>query len=150
MNKAFALHDQLVADLKAAIGPSAFASQCVLQPFPSYFAEISTAKGGNVLGLDSVTKNSIQWLGTVAYPDSANEDLIRSKLSAYASNLEAFATSRNGNVAWRYINYSDKTQNPLKSYGTANVNFIKTVAAKYDPGRVFQTQVPGSFKISAI
>lgn len=148
INKAISLHDELVTSLKSAIGATAFASQCVLQPIPSYFGAIGATKGGSVLGLDFVKTNSIQWLGTVAFPDVANYNVVQAKLSAYSASLESFAKSRKGNVAWRYINYSDKTQNPLRSYGAANFNFMQKVAAKYDPNRVFQRQVPGSFKLS--
>jgi hypothetical protein len=150
INKAFSLHDQLVDSLKSAIDATAFATQCVLQPIPSYFGAIGKSKGGNVLGLDSVDKNAIQWLGTVTFPDVAHQKVVQDNLAAYSASLESFAKSMNGDIAWRYINYADKTQNPLKSYGPANVNFMQSVAAKYDPGCVFQRQVPGSFKISAI
>ncbi|KIW80157.1 hypothetical protein Z517_06772 [Fonsecaea pedrosoi CBS 271.37] len=149
-NKALALHDELVARLKSTLGADKFNSQCVLQPLPSLFAEIGARQGGNVLGLDSVNRNSILWVGSVGFQNAAYQQAAHDAVSAYARNLESYAQSRNGNVAFRYINYADKDQNPLKSYGSTNVNFIKRVATKYDPTGVFQKQVPGSFKVSAI
>lgn len=49
-----------------------------------------------------------------------------------------------------YLNYADKTQDPLSSYGPKNVKKMKDAARKYDPKGVFQKLVPGGFKISAV
>ena len=143
------LHDEFVADLKKRLGTdSGFSTQCVLQPIPALFGEIGAAKGGNMLGLDAVDTNSILWLGTVAYQDPAHDKVAHKRLDHYHKKLEKFVRKQKGEVQWRYINYSDKTQNPLKAYGKENLAFMKKVAAKYDPKRVFQKQVPGSFKVS--
>jgi FAD/FMN-containing dehydrogenase len=148
VKKAQELHDEFVDDLKKTLGESGFSTQCVLQPIPALFGEIGAAKGGNMLGLDSVDTNSILWLGTVAYQDPAHDKKAHQKLKDYYKKLEKFARRQKGDVDWRYINYSDKTQDPLKSYGKDNLAFMKKVAAKYDPKSVFQKQVPGSFKVS--
>uniref|UniRef100_A0A8H7K335 FAD-binding PCMH-type domain-containing protein n=1 Tax=Bionectria ochroleuca TaxID=29856 RepID=A0A8H7K335_BIOOC len=150
LKKAMALHDSLAADLKTTLGPAAFSTQCVLQPIPSFFGTIGARKGGNMLGLDAVKTNSILWLGTVAYKDPDNDKVTYKKLEKSFRELEKFAKSRNGNVEWLYINYADKTQNPLKSYGKANLDFMKNVAGTYDPKGVFQEQMPGSFKLSKV
>lgn len=90
------------------------------------------------------------WLGTVAYEDAAHDEIAHQKLEAYETALETFAREKDADVAWRYVNYCDKTENPLKSYGPENVDFIKQVAAKYDPEDLFQKEMPGSFKISQL
>lgn len=148
VNKAIELHEQLVADMKAVAGDDGFSSQCVLQPIPGYFGEIGARKGGNMLGLDAVKTNSVLWLGTVAYDDASLDVDAHEKLAKYSQELEKFAKERKADVPWRYINYSDKTQNPLRSYGPKNLEFMKQVSRKYDPQQVFQKQQPGSHKIS--
>jgi FAD/FMN-containing dehydrogenase len=150
VKKSMELHEEMVAELGSAIGADVFTSQNVLQPIPSFYGDIGQAKGGNMLGLDRLKDNAVLWLGTVAYDDAAFDRVAYEKLEAYKSKLERFAKERKADVPWRYINYSDKTQNPLKSYGPANTKFMKDVAAKYDPTGVFQKQMPGSFKISSI
>ncbi len=55
-----------------------------------------------------------------------------------------------GLLEWRYLNYADKSQDPLASYGAANIKFLKHVAGEYDPEQVFQKLCPGGFKISAV
>lgn len=47
-----------------------------------------------------------------------------------------------------YINYAGPNQDPLCGYGADNAGFIKETAQKYDPNGVFQTLMPGGFKIS--
>ncbi|KAH8807862.1 hypothetical protein F5884DRAFT_881399 [Xylogone sp. PMI_703] len=148
INEALALHDQVVADLTESMTATGFATQSIFQPIPAYFAQNSVHQGGNVLGLDSVKTNSIIWLGSVAYPDKAHDQVVHNRVSEWTASIESYARSRNGHVSWRYVNYADSTQDPLKSYGAANFDFIRKVAAKYDPSAVFQRQVPSGFKIS--
>ncbi|ORY11128.1 hypothetical protein BCR34DRAFT_445770, partial [Clohesyomyces aquaticus] len=50
-------------------------------------------------------------------------------------------------LPWVYVNYADKSQQPLATYGRENVENMKTAAAKYDPGQAFQKLCPGGFKI---
>lgn len=149
INKAAALHDELVKELLAVFPADDFNTQCVFQPIPTYFAtERSVPAGGNMLGLENVKQNAILWLGTVAVKTAAEEAIARPKVAAWSAAIEAYAASLGGDVPFRYLNYADPTQDPLKSYGATNDAFIKKVAAKYDPQAVFQTKVPGGFKIS--
>lgn len=150
VKKTMCLHEKMIAELTSAIGATAFSSRDVLQPVPSFFGEIGAQKGGNVLGLDKVKDNAILWLATVAYKHAADDQVAHEKLEAYKTALEEYARKKDADVAWRYINYCDKTQNFLKSYGQDNIDFMKQVAAKFDPEGVFQKHMPGSFKISEI
>lgn len=53
-------------------------------------------------------------------------------------------------VKFRYLNYSDVSDDPLATYGDDNVKRMREVAKKYDPTGIFQTRVPGGFKISKV
>lgn len=46
-----------------------------------------------------------------------------------------------------YLNYALQAQDPIASYGTANVQRLESIAAVYDPSQVFQRLVPGGFKL---
>jgi len=148
VKKVAELHDDLVEDLKSLLPPGDFTTQCLFQPLPAYFAQRSVDQGGNVLGLDSVQDNSLLWLGTAAVKTEGHQAIVEEKMASFADAIETFAKQRGGNVAWRYLNYADASQRPLTSYGAANVNFMKKVAARYDPEGVFQRKVPGGFKVS--
>lgn len=47
-----------------------------------------------------------------------------------------------------YLNFALASQKPFCSYGAENVAFLRKTAKEYDPDGVFQTLVPGGFKIS--
>lgn len=79
--------------------------------------------------------------------DSAEDDDLFQRLCEEASaELSDYAKSIGKFNEYIYLNYADKTQNPLRGYGDENVEYIKEVAARYDPEGVFQTPVPGGFK----
>jgi len=103
-----------------------------------------------MMGLDQVEGNALLWsiIGSTQTP--AEHAIMREKLLAFVSGVEAFAMSEDLNIDWRYLNYVDSTQDPLKSYGQKNVDFMREVAAKYDPSGMFQKKVVSGWKISQV
>ncbi|KAF4617071.1 hypothetical protein G7Y89_g15078 [Cudoniella acicularis] len=150
IKKAGEMHDELVDELKGLIPAGNFTTQCLFQPIPTLFAEHSVQRGGNMLGLDKVKENALLWLITGATETPEQQTIMQNKLTAFSATLEKFAESNGLHVNWRYLNYVDKTQNPLKSYGPDNINFIRKVAAKYDPSGMFQMKVVSGWKISNV
>lgn len=63
--------------------------------------------------------------------------------------MTRYARNTRADNEYLYLNYADGSQNPLRGYGDENLNLIRCVAEKYDPTGVFQTQVPGGYKITA-
>ncbi|GJC97911.1 hypothetical protein ColKHC_06737 [Colletotrichum higginsianum] len=107
--------------------------------------------GGNVLGLEkTLTQNSIIYNAIVKVQTVEQEALARTRLAALVANLEAFADLNDASTPWRFLNYVNPAQDPIKSYGEENVKFLKEVAAKYDPQGIFQTRVSGGFKLSRV
>ncbi|KAI3392229.1 hypothetical protein diail_5984 [Diaporthe ilicicola] len=151
--KAAELHEGLVEKLKALIPDGDFVTQCVFQPFPRLFGQISAKAGGNTTGIDRQPYDGLLWLA-VAQVRTAEQDKVAYELVRdCASSVREFAAAIDGgagNLPWTYLNYADKTQDPLSSYGWDNVVKMKEVAARYDPGQVFQTLSPGGFKLSAV
>lgn len=144
------LHDDVVEELKSLIPNDHFSTQCIFQPWPKLFAEHSIRRGGNVLGLDKVKENSLLW-AVVGSTDTTGEyTIMRDKLTAYSATLEAYGEEKGLSVDWRYLNYVDETQDPLKSYGQDNIEFMRKVAARYDPSGVFQNKVVSGWKLSKV
>ena len=73
---------------------------------------------------------------------AAGSELIR-RISEYAESVNAANP-------YLYLNYADITQDPLASYGVKAVEKMKAAAKRHDPAGVFQTLVPGGFKISHV
>lgn len=103
------------------------------------------------MGMDRHKTNGILFLAVVMAQTAEQEAFSRPKVQAWIKDVQEFAaTIEGGNLEWTYLNYADKSQNPLGSYGTENIKKMKDAAAKYDPEQVFQNLVPGGFKISDV
>jgi hypothetical protein len=144
------MHDELVNELKSLIPAGNFTTQCLFQPMPTLFASHSLERGGNMLGLDKLKENALLWLITGSTETPEQDAIMREKLTAFSATLEAFSKARDINIDWQYLNYVDQTQNPLSSYGKQNINFIREVAARYDPYGMFQKKVVSGWKISKV
>lgn len=69
---------------------------------------------------------------------------------ALIAEIAAFAKSRGKHHPYVYLPYAYRDQQPLESYGAANMDRIRAAARKYDPEGVFQSMVPGGFKITRV
>ncbi|KAK1750379.1 hypothetical protein QBC47DRAFT_331922 [Echria macrotheca] len=151
LTKVSELHDGVVADLHAFIPESDFITQCVLQPLPRLFAERSVAAGGNMLGIENHAHDGILLLMVAMVKKEEQHAFAYAKVKRWTEQIREFAaTVEDSLLEWTYLNYADKSQDPLSSYGEENVKTIKEVAAKYDPNGVFQTLCPGGFKVSHV
>lgn len=117
---------------------------------PTLLFDHSAARGGNVLGMEGLGKNALLFQMQHMVRTAAEEAAARARLVALRDALKAYARAEGLDVAWEYLGYADGSQDPLGSYGADNVRFLREVAARYDPDRVFQTRVPGGFKISRV
>lgn len=70
--------------------------------------------------------------------------------AAYATiaEIKAKSVATGTDNPFIYLNYAGEFQDPLGSYGKANVAKIAALSAKYDPKGVFQKLVPGGYKIA--
>lgn len=142
------MHDELVEELKRVMPAGNFSTQCLFQPVPTLFTKHSIQRGGNVLGLDDVKHNALLWLITGTTLTVDQEKIMRNKLTKFSADLDLYAKSLDLKINWQYLNYVDQTQNPLKSYGQKNIDFLRKVAAKYDPTQFFQKKVVSGWKLS--
>lgn len=126
-----------------------FQAQMNFQHLPKFYGR--AIRGGNVLGLDSaLTDNSVLWVNIVNVQTADQEAIARLLTNTLRAELEDFAISQDSSVRFRYLNYAEPSQNPLGGYGVDNTQYIRDVVAKYDPKGLFQTRVPGGFKISRV
>ena len=85
----------------------------------------------------------------VTWADEADDEVIISSVTDLFAKFDAFAAARGGLDPFVYLNYAYSTQEPIQSYGAANVKKLQAVSRKYDPSGVFQKLVPGGFKLFA-
>ncbi|KAL3461183.1 hypothetical protein BJX64DRAFT_300202 [Aspergillus heterothallicus] len=125
-----------------------FAPVVIVQPWVPLFWKDSEERGGNVLGLERFSQNMIKVLWDFSWDSAADDDLFYELAESAQAEIDEYTKSTGAYTDFIYLNYADGTQNPLRGYGPENVAFIAQVANKYDPDGVFQTLVPGGFKIS--
>ncbi|KAK9413970.1 hypothetical protein SUNI508_11422 [Seiridium unicorne] len=149
--KASELHDQLVEELKETVPDGNFITQCLFQPLPTLFAENSSSAGGNIMGVEQHSHDGLIFLAAAMLSTADQEALAYPKVKSWVETVKKYAaTIDGGNLEWTYLNYADKSQDPLRSYGEENVRMMKAVSAKYDPQQVFQKLCPGGFKTSSV
>lgn len=145
------LHAELVESLKRSFGAEHFTSMMFFQPIPSYFGHIAKQRGGNMLGLENLEHNAILWtIGVTVDSGEAALAIVQAEVNAMSAKVRQFSELVKGEMDFIYLNYADASQDPIGSYGPENVQYLRHVAAKYDPTGVFQTRVPGGFKLGDV
>ncbi|KAL4994336.1 FAD-binding domain-containing protein [Aspergillus recurvatus] len=149
--KAAELHEGLVAELKSFIAEGDFITQCLLQPLPVLYGQLSAEAGGNIMGVSSQPVNGILFVGIAMVRTREQEAFVYPKVKTWVEALKEFASRvdpQHGVLDWVYLNYADGSQEVLSGYGKDNLQKMRTVAHKYDPEQVFQRLCPGGFKVS--
>ncbi|OJI97629.1 hypothetical protein ASPVEDRAFT_37046 [Aspergillus versicolor CBS 583.65] len=147
LHKAVAIQDRMIEEAKSSARSENWSIISMYQPLPGLFAEIGRKKGGNVLGLDEKGNYILDLLWFI-WDDAEDTPLFDWIGKTFVDELDGFARSVGGDSPFVYLNYAAESQDPLRGYGEENLAFLKAVAEKYDPLGVFQTQVPGGFKVS--
>ncbi|KAF1960714.1 FAD-binding domain-containing protein [Byssothecium circinans] len=150
MRYAAALQDEMVKSLGARIGEDNFMAQMFFQPLPAYYSKIGEGKVWNMLGLDRIGGNAILWTAGVGVvgDNTTAFAVAEAEMRDLTANLKEFTVRNDKASGFVYLNYADRTQDPLGSYGLENLDFMEEVAAKYDPEGWWQRMVPGGFKLS--
>lgn len=144
-------HEKLINTLGESIGEDNIRVMVFFQPIPAYLGRIGRKHGGNMLGLDRLASNAVLWTGGVSITsDELSLAIARTHANNMLTDIKEFSRSVNGDVDFVYLNYADASQDPLGSYGSDNVQFLRDVAAKYDPSGAFQRRIPGGFKIDSV
>ncbi|OAP59211.1 hypothetical protein AYL99_06509 [Fonsecaea erecta] len=118
------------------------------EPFPTIISSYAATKGGNSLGTSPADGNGYILLISALWPNSSANSLVYQTARSAGAQIDALAAVRGQLHRFQYLNYADPTQSPLQSYGAANVARLKQASRQYDPDGVFQTFVPGGFKLS--
>ncbi|KAF7596948.1 hypothetical protein BBP40_011314 [Aspergillus hancockii] len=116
------------------------------QPIGAHWMKASKERGGNALGLDS-SKIYLCYAEVVEWIGSAYDDIVAQWVeeTTYAINN---ATQKAGLYdAFNYMGDAAGFQSIFPGYGKENHAKLQTIAQIYDPHSVFQTLMPGGFKI---
>ncbi|KAI0389234.1 hypothetical protein F5Y17DRAFT_449723 [Xylariaceae sp. FL0594] len=118
-----------------------------IQPVTSKAIEKSNnARGGNPLNLVPISQ---QWYTSVIqWQDDAHDAQAHAFVKRSGGAVREIALRKGILLDFEFINDATWDQDPLASYGEANVRRLKEVAARYDPGEVFQRLQGAGFLLS--
>jgi hypothetical protein len=100
------------------------------------FAKLGLQHGGNLLGLLEIPQQWHEWF--INWKDPALDAQIYALSRTITAKLVAAAQAKGVLLPYLFMNTAGTAQGVLDSFGAANVQTIKKVAARYDLGKVFQ------------
>ncbi|KAF5027020.1 hypothetical protein F66182_895 [Fusarium sp. NRRL 66182] len=106
----------------------------------------SKLKGGNPLNMPSGKQQ--WWTTLIDWENAADDDLVRSVSIDTTNEWQKLAKERGTFIPFLFMNDASRDQNPLASYGAANVARLKGIAKKFDRNQVFQRLQNGGFLLS--
>ncbi|OBT69835.1 hypothetical protein VE03_00987 [Pseudogymnoascus sp. 23342-1-I1] len=119
----------------------------MMEPFPALMDSFGEKNGGNSLGLSAETGDRIVILQLTDFDDHEANDVVETELHNMFDEIASVASEMGLLRRFQYLNYADKQQNPIASYGPENVAILQATSKKYDPKGLFQRQAPGGFKL---
>ena len=127
--------------------PSIILWTFALEPLPTVITQHGDKKGGNSLGTSPKDGNGVVLLLTGIWNSTADDALVAQTAGKMLREANSIARGMGLLHKFQYINYADPGQDPIASYGAANVRRLRAASRQYDPTGVFQKQVPGGFKL---
>ncbi|KAH8589194.1 hypothetical protein B0O99DRAFT_600145 [Bisporella sp. PMI_857] len=104
-----------------------------------------------VHAITAQSENGLVWtILSATFALEADYDIVSVAANQLLAAIIAAAKARGVYRAFVDMNHAGVGQNPIASYGKENEEHIQQEAKKYDPGRIFQTLMPGGFKIELL
>ncbi|QRW17403.1 FAD-binding domain protein [Rhizoctonia solani] len=123
------------------------ASGIVYQAMSSSMIHASDRKGGNVLGLKPAPNTRIIVSYLFSWSLEEDDEKVYETIAKLIAKSTGIAKSKGQLERYIYLNYAGSNQQPIESYGPAQVDFLRKVKSKYDPDSVFEILSCGGFKI---
>lgn len=82
-----------------------------------------------------------------SYSDAADDCTVEETARGLMALIEQDMRDLNAWDPFVYLNYAAQWQDPLASYGQANLQRLQAIAREVDADGVFTHQVPGGFKL---
>ncbi|KAF7516107.1 hypothetical protein G7054_g14288 [Neopestalotiopsis clavispora] len=125
--------------------PADVSISMTLEPLPTIMTQ--RGEGANSLGTSPSDGNRVILLLSVSWSSSASTPSATRVGRALLDKLDETANALGQLSRFRYLNYASPTQHPLEGYGRENLEVLRNVSTRYDPGGIFQITVPGGFKL---
>lgn len=110
----------------------------LMQPIP-------VTNGTNSLGLEPNVKDLVLVDIGAAYNNAADDAFVQAAVQKIFDQHVDILKKAGIFLDWTYLNYAGSNQDPIGTYG--DLATLRRVSKKYDPKGLFQTAIPGAFKV---
>jgi len=111
------------------------------------FQRVPAAMQGTSLGIKAQDGPLVLCLLAITWNRPGDDELINSVAKTLLTQIERTTKAAGLFNRWKYLNYAANFQDPITSYGEASKANLQDVSKRYDPTGLFQTGVPGGFKL---
>ncbi|KAF2263626.1 FAD-binding domain-containing protein [Lojkania enalia] len=118
-----------------------------LQPYALSCLKKSVSQGGNSLGLDPKDGPLVSVLLLTYWDKKEDDDKIAKTMRGVLEDIRKDSKEKGTAVPFESLNYAYQFQDPIGSYGEDNKKKLQEVSKKHDLEGIFQTAVPGGFKL---
>ena len=105
--------------------------------------------GGNPLGISNTNGTLLVVNMGFEWYNATDDGRVRGTAEAIMDQCSGLAKESGQFFDYIYQNYAISGQEVFKSYGESNLEKLKEISKRYDPGQVFQALEPGYFKLGS-
>lgn len=116
-------------------------------PITSALLAATNARPGAIQGIDESPSFWIEQ--TYSWTNEADDEVVDKFISEFNTKVRERLEPMGVLYPFYYLNEADIGQPVFESYPDGNLDRLKEIRAKYDPGRVFTNLMPGGFKVAA-
>jgi FAD/FMN-containing dehydrogenase len=120
----------------------------VMQIYTKESVALMQREGGNCLGLTEDEAPYLNFMLPSAWLHEKEDEVVFEIVKKIHGRAIEEGKRRGLYKEFIYMNYASVYQDAVRGYGKENYNRLKAVAGKYDPDGVFQTLMPGYFKLN--
>ncbi|RMZ45315.1 hypothetical protein AFCA_010756 [Aspergillus flavus] len=140
-----AVYQHWDSSLKSVEGIRGMVWAISLEPLPPAIYARNASR--NALGLADASGSLVVTLLSATWDDESDDEEVEKAARELFDNIDNDARKLGVHEPFVYLNYAAPWQDPISSYKSKNVELLKRVSQDVDPKRVFQTNVPGGFKL---
>ncbi|KAB8204816.1 hypothetical protein BDV34DRAFT_235597 [Aspergillus parasiticus] len=140
-----AVYQHWDSSLKSVEGIPGMVWAISLEPLPPAIYTRHASK--NALGLGDASGALVVTLLSATWDNELGDENVEKAARELFDNIDNEARKLGVYEPFVYLNYAAPWQDPISSYKSKNVELLKRVSLGVDPKRVFQTNVPGGFKL---
>ncbi|PIG85287.1 oxidoreductase FAD-binding protein [Aspergillus arachidicola] len=140
-----AVYQHWDSSLKSVEGIPGMVWAISLEPLPPAVYARNASK--NALGLEHASGSLVVTLLSATWDNELDDEKVEKAARELFDNIDNDARKLGVYEPFVYLNYAAPWQDPITSYKSKNVELLKRVSQDVDPKTVFQTNVPGGFKL---